>query len=71
MPKNVKRKKNNRSRYTTELRVRKPEDGEFYADIDKPVGSARYVVDIVNGDEQVVVTLKGSMQKGPGFEHFS
>ena len=69
MPKNSSKKgsKKGGSRKSSSLRTREEADGEFYAEVLKPLGDGQMRVQILNGSEDTA-KLKGSMRKGRGFE---
>jgi translation initiation factor IF-1 len=69
MPKNSGKKgsKKGGTRKSSSIRLREESDGEFYAEVLKPLGCAQMRVQILNGSE-ATAKLKGSMQKGRGFE---
>ena len=67
MPKNSGKKSKGNNRKSNQLQLRDEDNDEHYAEIIKALGSAQFMMRILNGDE-VVGKLKGSMQKGRGFE---
>ena len=69
MPKNSSKKgsKKGGSRKSSSLRTREEADGEFYAEVLKPLGDGQMRVQILNGSEDTA-KLKGSMRKGRGFD---
>ena len=65
MPKNSSNKgsKGKNVRQSSQLREREEKDGEYYADVLKPLGDGQFRVQILNGNEEIA-KLKGSMRKG-------
>ena len=71
MPKDKKNKgSKGGARKSSSIRLREESDGEFYAEVLKALGCAQMKVHILNGSE-VTTKIKGSMQRGSGFEKIS
>ena len=70
MPKNSSNKgskSKGSSRQSSQLREREEKDGEYYADVIKPLGDGQFRIQVLNGNEEIA-KLKGSMRKGRGFD---